>query len=47
MLTFKNDEEQNNEPITATKSETDLDQWEYEQLDIFSDIIISILLNDN
>ena len=33
--------------FTATKSKTDLEQWEDEQLNIFSDIIIAILLNQN
>ena len=47
MLTLKKDEDQQNEKITATKYETDLEQWENNQLDIFSDIVISILLKEN
>ena len=32
--------------FTATKSKTDLEQWEDEQLNIFSDIIIAILFTN-
>ena len=47
MLTLKNNKKQKNDLITTTKFETKIEQWEIEQLDVFSDIIISILLKEN
>jgi hypothetical protein len=44
MLTLKNEKEKQDELKTNATAETDLEKWEKQQLDIFSDIIISILL---
>jgi len=47
MLTLKKIDEQQIYELTATKSKADLEQLEDEQLGIFADIIIAILLNQN
>jgi|GEM_PF-4653506 len=45
MLTLKNEKEKQND--LKTNATTELEKWENEQLDIFSDIIISILLKSS
>lgn len=44
MLTLKNEEAQQNDKSKEVNLKTSMELSEYEQLDIFSDIIISILL---
>ena len=44
MLTLKNEEAQQNDTSKEVNLKTSMELSEYEQLDIFSDIIISILL---
>lgn len=44
MLPLKTKEEEQNELKNNKLNESELEKWENEQLDIFSDIIISILL---
>ena len=46
QLNKKKDKQLENQ-YTVTKSKSDEAQWEDEQLDIFSDIIIAILLKEN
>ena len=43
MLPLKNKEEKQNDLENNLKSESELENWEDEQLEIFSDIILSIL----
>ena len=44
MLPLKTKDEVQNELNNNKLTETELEKWENEQLDIFSDIILSILL---
>ncbi len=43
MSILKNQKEKKDDLKTITTADTELEKWENEQLDIFSDIIISIL----
>ena len=47
MLPLKNKEEKQNNLEYNLKSESEIEKWEDEQLDIFSDIILSILSKSN
>lgn len=47
MLPLKIIKEKQDDLITNATAETDLERWKTEQLEIFSDIIIAILLKDN
>ena len=47
MLPLSTKEENQNELNNKGLTESELEQWENEQLDIFSDIIISILLKSS
>ncbi len=47
MLPLKNKEEKQNDLENNLKSESELEKWEDEQLEIFSDIILSILSKSN
>lgn len=47
MLPLKNKKEKQNDLKNNLKSESELEKWEDEQLEIFSDIILFILSKSN